>query len=70
VFYSIDLLPDFWSALSQLNPILYMVNAFRYGILGHSDIDVTYAFAIVGFFTVALWLLCLHLLSTGKRLRQ
>ena len=43
VFYSIDLLPDFWAGVSQLNPILYMVNAFRYGILGVSDIPVGYA---------------------------
>ncbi|ROS05017.1 ABC-2 type transport system permease protein [Sinobacterium caligoides] len=70
VFYSIDLLPDFWASLSQLNPILYMVNAFRYGVLGYSDINIVYAFVIVGIFNVALWFFCLHLLSSGKRLRQ
>ena len=44
VFYSINLLPEFWQNISLFNPILYMVNAFRYGVLGSSDIDITYAY--------------------------
>ena len=40
VFYSIDMLPEFWQKISSLNPILYMVNAFRYGVLGESDINI------------------------------
>ena len=44
VFYSIELLPKFWQIVSGLNPIFYMVNAFRYGILGASDVDVFWAF--------------------------
>jgi ABC-2 type transport system permease protein len=70
VFYSIDLLPDFWSALSRLNPILYIVNGFRYGFLGVSDVNVGLAFAIVLAFTVAAYLYSMHLLRTGKRLRM
>ena len=70
VFYSIDLLPEFWQGVSQLNPMLYVVNAFRYGILGHSDINVTFAFAMIGGFTVLLAVYCMHLLNTGKGLRQ
>ncbi|GAB3100482.1 ABC transporter permease [Aestuariicella hydrocarbonica] len=69
VFYSISLLPEFWQGVSQLNPVLYMVNAFRYGILGVSDINITFAFAGVGVFIVVLAIYCLHLLKTGKRLR-
>lgn len=69
VFYSISLLPEFWQGVSQLNPVLYMVNAFRYGILGVSDINITFAFAGVGVFIVVLAAYCLHLLKTGKRLR-
>jgi ABC-2 type transport system permease protein len=62
VFYSIDLLPDFWQQVSLANPVLYMVNAFRYGLLGASDIPLWLAFAIIlGFIAVlgafALWLL-------------
>ena len=53
VFYSIDLLPDFWAGASLLNPILYMVNAFRYGILGVSDIAVGYALLVISVFIVA-----------------
>jgi ABC-2 type transport system permease protein len=49
VFYSIQLLPEFWQGVSQLNPILYMVNTFRYGILGVSDINVSFAFSIIIF---------------------
>jgi ABC-2 type transport system permease protein len=44
VFYSIELLPQFWQTLSLANPVLYMVNAFRYGLLGVSDIPLFVAF--------------------------
>ncbi|MFT6101577.1 MAG: ABC-2 type transport system permease protein [Granulosicoccus sp.] len=70
VFYSISLLPPFWQSVSQLNPILYMVNAFRYGILGISDINITYAFLGVVVFIVLLTVTCLHLLARGTRLRS
>lgn len=70
VFYSIDLLSPFWAGVSKLNPMLYIVNAFRYGVLGVSDVQVWVAFAMVGAFTVFAYLYSLHLLHTGKRLRQ
>lgn len=70
VFYSISLLPPFWQSVSQLNPILYMVNAFRYGFLGVSDINITYAFVGVAVFAVILTVVCLHLLARGTRLRS
>ncbi len=70
VFYSIDLLPSFWSSLSRLNPILYIVNAFRYGFLGVSDVDVGLAFGVVMAFTVVAYVYSMHLLRTGKRLRM
>ncbi len=69
VFYSISLLPDFWQGVSLLNPILYMVNVFRYGILGISDIQVQYAFLGVMVFIVVLAAISMHLLEAGKRLR-
>ncbi len=53
VFYSINLLPDFWQNVSLFNPILYMVNAFRYGVLGTSDIEIMYAYAVVCFLKIA-----------------
>ncbi|WP_421865260.1 ABC transporter permease [Motiliproteus sp.] len=70
VFYSIQLLPEFWQGVSMANPILYMVNTFRYGILGVSDIDLTFAFSIILVFIVALYSFALHLLRTGKGIRH
>jgi ABC-2 type transport system permease protein len=70
VFYSINLLPDFWRQISLANPILYMVNAFRYGILGDSDISITYAYAIVIGFVVILFTACLILLNRGVGIRE
>lgn len=69
VFYSINLLPEFWQNVSLLNPILYMVNVFRYGILGVSDISIEYAFLGVFAFIVGLVALSLYLLETSKGLR-
>jgi len=69
VFYSINMLPDFWQTVSLANPILYMVNAFRFGLLGVSDIDLTLAFSMVLVFTVALFGFCLYLLNKGVGLR-
>lgn len=69
VFYSMSLLPEFWQGVSKLNPILYMVNAFRYGILGVSDIDVGLAFGVLLLFVGGLFVFALYLLETGKNLR-
>ncbi|MEO1575124.1 MAG: ABC transporter permease, partial [Pseudomonadota bacterium] len=70
VFYSIDLLPEFWQGVSKLNPILYMVNAFRYGFLGESDISIGVAYAVIVLFIVILGTFSLHLLRTGRGLRS
>jgi len=70
VFYSISLLPEFWQQISLANPILYMVNAFRYGILGTSDIDVRHAYLIVVLFVVGLFTVALTLLNKGVGIRE
>jgi ABC-2 type transport system permease protein len=70
VFYSLDLLPDFWRGVSQLNPLVYVVNAFRYGVLGVSDVSIEFAFGMIGVFTVIAYVYCMHLLNSGTRLRQ
>ena len=70
VFYSIQLLPDFWQGVSQLNPILYMVNTFRYGILGTSDIHVGFAFSMIVLFNVVLFFVALRLLNSGRGIRS
>jgi ABC-2 type transport system permease protein len=70
VFYSISLLPDFWQKVSAFNPILYMVNGFRYGMLGVSDVGIGQAYALIAVFTVVLTATCLYLLHIGKGLRS
>ena len=70
VFYSISLLPEFWQQLSRVNPILYMVNAFRYGILGVSDISIYMAYTIVILFVAGLFTACLLLLNRGVGIRE
>ena len=69
VFYSIDLLPEFWQSVSSFNPILYMVNAFRYGMLGVSDIDITHAFLIICLFILVLGTFAMVLLNRGTGIK-
>lgn len=70
VFYSISMLPEFWQYASKANPILYMVNAFRYGILGTSDIDIGVAYSIILLFIVGLFSVSLFLLTKGIGTRE
>ncbi|HEU5137130.1 MAG TPA: ABC transporter permease, partial [Steroidobacteraceae bacterium] len=65
VFFSISLLPPFWQHVAQLNPILYMVNAFRYGMLGSADISIGMAYAIMGGAAAALFAAVLFMLKRG-----
>jgi ABC-2 type transport system permease protein len=70
VFYSINLLPEWARTLSYANPILHMVNAFRYGFLGRSDVDVLAAFAIMSLSVVVLFFIALQLMSRSAGLRD
>ena len=70
VFYSISMLPDFWQGVSMLNPILYMVNVFRYGFLGVSDIPVGWALAAIFAFIIVLFSIALAMLERGKGIRS
>lgn len=70
VFYSIKMLPGWASALTHANPIFYMVNAFRYGLLGASDIPLWVAYALMLGFVAALTALSLWLLRRGVGLRS
>jgi len=70
VFYSIELLPPFWQSLSLANPVLYMVNAFRYGLLGVSDIPLFVAFGLIlGCIAVLGWY-SLYLLERGVGIKS
>ncbi len=70
VFYSISLLPEFWQTVSRANPILYMINAFRYGILGVSDIGIVNAYVILFVFITMLFGACLQLMRRGVGIRE
>ena len=70
VFYSISLLPEFWQWVSKINPIVYMVNAFRYGFLGVSDINVTTAILVLCVMIVALFSWVMRLLDKGTGIRN
>lgn len=70
VFYSISLLPEFWQTVSLANPILHMVNAFRYGILGVSDINIGIAIGMMLLASTVLYIVCIHLLKSGRGMRQ
>ncbi|MFN3580142.1 MAG: ABC transporter permease [Pseudomonas sp.] len=70
VFYSINMLPEFWQKVSLINPILHMVNAFRYGILGVSDIPIGVALVLMLTFVALLYSLSYWLLLRGIGMRQ
>ena len=70
VFYSLDLLSPFWQGVSLLNPIVYMVNAFRYGILGVSDVNVWFSLGMITALSAALFVYALRLLERGTGLRE
>ncbi len=70
VFYSIHLLSPFWQTLSLANPVLHMVNAFRYGILGVSDIRIGVAISFMLVAVAALYLVSVGLLKSGRGMRQ
>jgi ABC-2 type transport system permease protein len=70
VFYSIELLPGFWQDVSLANPVLYMVNAFRYGLLGVSDISIWLAFGIILGFIAVLIAFALTLLNRGVGIKS
>ena len=69
VFYSVNLLPDFWKTASSANPILYMVDTFRYGILGISDTNVPLSFGLISLMIVILFAVNLRLLNKGVGIR-
>ncbi|GEM81092.1 ABC transporter permease [Vibrio superstes] len=70
VFYSISLLPEFWQGVSKINPIVYMVNAFRYGFLGVSDVDIVSSFTVLTLFVVILFTVAYRLVDKGIGLRS
>jgi ABC-2 type transport system permease protein len=70
VFYSLAMLPPVWQTVAQGNPILYMINAFRYGLIGVSDVDITLAFEMTTGFIAFLTILSLVLLHKGVGIKH
>ena len=70
VFYSINMLGEPWQAISRVNPILYMVNAFRFGVLGITDVNIWVAFGVMLVFVAGLSIIALTLLKRGIGLRS
>ena len=69
VFYSIHSLPDVWQKISQLNPLLYMINGFRFGFYGFSDVNILTSLLILVGFSVILTVISLYLLRKGTGLK-
>jgi len=70
VFYSLALLPEIWQGVSVLNPIVYMVNAFRFGFLGYTDVNLLLAYGVLLSFIAALYMVAYRLIRTGTGLRS
>ena len=69
-FYSVNMLSEPWQTISRANPILYIINSFRFGVLGVSDVQIGVAFGVMLLFIVALSWLALTLLKRGVGLRS
>ena len=70
VFYSINILPEFWRNISMANPMLYVVNTFREGMLGVSDVSIPFALGMILSFIGIFTGICLYLLNKGIGIRQ
>ncbi len=69
IFFSISMLPGIWQDLALINPILYLINALRYSMLGITDVSVTFSFLIIISFNIIVASFCLYFLNIGKGLR-
>ncbi|MWP60835.1 ABC transporter permease [Gilliamella sp. Pas-s25] len=70
VFYSITMLPDFWQWVSKINPIVYMINGFRYGFLGVTDVPLGITFSMLILFVTVLYVIAWRLIESGRGLRS
>jgi len=70
VFYSINILPEMWRSISLANPMLYVVNTFREGMLGISDVSISFSLSMIGLFIFLLTIACLYLLNKGIGIRE
>ncbi|MDG2171284.1 MAG: ABC transporter permease [Gammaproteobacteria bacterium] len=69
IFFSISMLPGIWQDIALINPILYLINALRFSMLGITDVSIAIAFLIILLFNIVLAALCIYFLKIGKGLR-
>jgi len=69
VFYSIDMLPPLWQNVSKFNPILYMVDGFRFGFIGVTDVPLLHSVLVVTVLALGFFVLCVYMFKTGYKLR-
>lgn len=70
IFYSISLLPTIWQRITLINPIFYIINAFRYGFLGISDFPIFYSYMMLFVFIIILYSVCYRLIEKGAGMRN
>tara|TARA_R110000868_G_scaffold8205_3_gene42666 strand:- start:255792 stop:256559 length:768 start_codon:yes stop_codon:yes gene_type:complete len=70
IFYSINQLPPFWRDISKANPILYLINAFRYSMIGSADVPVWIAMTMIAFFLILFYTVAITMLKRGYGLRS
>ncbi|XKM13041.1 ABC transporter permease [Orbaceae bacterium ac157xtp] len=70
VFYSLSLLPEVWQWVSKLNPIVYMINGFRFGFLGISDVPLVITFSMLALFVMVLYIIAWKIIESGRGLRS
>ena len=70
VFYSVQMLPQFWQTVSLANPLLYVINVARYAFLGSSDVGIWVSFTVIGLFIAILFTICMVLLERGYGIRE
>lgn len=69
-FYSIDRLNGSWSILAYINPFFYMIDGFRYGLIGSSDAPLYIGMIVLTLFNILLWLLCQHIIRIGHNMKN
>lgn len=70
VFYSIELLPDIWQTVTHFNPVFYIINAFRFGVLGQSDIELGFSLLVIVAFILGLYAFSMRMLNSGYGIRS
>ncbi|MEE2654552.1 MAG: ABC transporter permease [Pseudomonadota bacterium] len=69
-FYSIERLPEFWRDAVMVNPFFYMIDGFRFGFIGHSDVSLILGISLLLGLNILLWMICLRVVASGYKLKS